>query len=208
MKSLFAYHRRTLVIVLAALVLALLVGFSIARAQSGGITGGVVSFQENNSAVASTVVPGGPGYISLNGLDFKPFTPTNNAFSYIGTSLKNTGASADYFIATVQIPNGSTIKKVVTYYTDEDANVGMDLEVQLIYVPLGNPFGINMTMFHSSGSAPGLLINENTTITNPVVDRASNTYIIQVILPNSSNVSLLGVRIDYAYLAVLPVVMK
>lgn len=208
MKTLFANRQHTLIIVIAILVLTLLVGYTIARAQGGGAAGGVVSPRANGPTVVNTAVPGGPGYVSLNGLDFKPLTPTDNTFSYNGVSIRNIGAAPDWYMATVQIPDGSTINKVVTYYTDTDANPGMDLEVDLLYVPLGYTYGILMDNFISTGSAAGPLVNETTTITNPVVNRAANTYVIQAYLPNSANVSLVGVRIDYAYRAILPAVMK
>jgi hypothetical protein len=208
MKALFANRQRTLILAGAFLVLTLLVVFTVARAQSGAPTGGVVSSKPNDPAIISTPVPGGPGYISLNGIDFKPLTPTDNTFSYTGVSIRNAGVSPDWFMATFQVPNGATINKVVAYYTDTDASAGMDLEVDLLYVPLDSAYGILMADFHSTGATGGLLVNEITTITHPVVDLAANTYLIQAYLPNSTNVSLVGVRVDYAYRGVLPAVMK
>jgi hypothetical protein len=206
MKTLFANRLRALIVVLAILVLTLLVGYSIARAQSVGATGGVGSFLPDGPAVIP--VPGGPGFVSLNGMDFKPYTPTDNTYSYLGLSIRNIGAYSDWYMATIHIPNGSTINKVVTYYTDSDSNAGMDLEVDLIYAPLGYAYGTIMGGFSSTGSASGSLTHETTTIINPVVNLAANTYLIQAYLPNSTNVSLVGVRVDYGFQVNLPAVIK
>jgi hypothetical protein len=203
MKALFANRPRTWIIVPA-----ILVGFSIARAQSGAAVGGVIPSQPNDLAVISTAVPGGPGHVSLDGLDFRPFTPTDNTFGYYGASIRNLGASPDWFMATVQIPNGSTINKVVVYYTDSELTAGMDLQVDLMYAPLDTANGFMMGSFKSTGSASGPQVGQITTFINPVVNTAANTYLVQAYLPNSANVSLHGVRVDYAYQAILPAVIK
>jgi hypothetical protein len=206
MKALFVNRQRNWSIVLIILVLSLF-AITIAQAQSGGATRGAASLLPGAPAIA-TSVPGGPGYVSLNGIDFKPFTPTDNTYSYFGVSIRNTGAAPDWFMASIHLPNGSTIKKFVVYYTDSDGATGMNLEADLIYAPLGSAFGIIQGGFTSSGSALGLLISEVTTITNPVVDLSANSYLVEVYLPNSTNVSLVGVRVDYGFQITLPAVMK
>lgn len=206
MKTLFANRHYALSTVLLILVGGLLI-YTGVQAQSGGEARGVISVQPLAPAIVG-VVPGGPGYVSLNGINFKPLTPSNNTYSWSGVGLKNTGTSGDWFMAPVQIPNGATIQKIVVYYVDQDAGVGNDLEVDLIYVPLGVNFGSLMATFKSSGSLAGSVYGETTTITNPVVNLSANSYLIQAYLPVSTNITLQGVRIDYGYPTNLPLMMK
>jgi hypothetical protein len=206
MKTLFANRYYALIIVLLILVVTLLV-YTGVQAQSGGPAGGLISVQPLAPALSESV-PGGPGYVSLNGFNFKPFTPANNTYSWAGVGLKNTGSVPDWFMAPVQIPNGSTIQKMVVYYIDQDAGAGMNLEVDLVYVPLGANYGYMSAGFTSSGSLAGSVYGETTTIANPVVNLSANSYILQAYLPNSMNITLLGVRIDYGYQASLPFIKK
>jgi hypothetical protein len=151
-------------------------------------------------------VPGGPGYVSLSGIDFKPYVPSSS-YIFTGGGIQNAGASAAYFIATFQIPNGVTIKKMVVYYFDQDAGDYKDLDVELLELPLGGGATV-MATFASSGSLSGIVYGETTTILDPVVNLSINSYAIQVELPASANVGLNAVRIDYGYQTSLPLVTR
>jgi hypothetical protein len=205
MKILFANRRYTLITVLLILVVALLT-YNGVQAQSGGAAGGLVSVSVAPAVGGS--VPGGPGYVSLNGINFKPYTPSNNTYYWNGVGLRNTGSVADWFVAPVQIPNGSTIKKMVIYYIDQDAGAGNNLEVDLIVTSLSSNYGTASAIISSSGSLAGSVYSETTTITNPEVDLSANSYFIQAYLPASANITLLGVRIDYGYQTSLPLTTK
>ena len=204
MKAYFTNSKRIGFIVLTILVTTLFT-LTIVHAQSGGTTRGAAALLPDAPS-APTPIPGGPGYVSLNGLDFMPFTPTDNTFSYAGVSIKNTGPSPDWFMAPVKLPNGATIVKLVVYYTDADAV--LNLEADLVYIPLGYAYGYQLGGIISTGSAAGALVGETTSFTHPVVDLSANSYLIQVYLPNSANISLVGVRVDYGYQIALPAMAK
>ena len=116
MKTLFANRHYALITILLILVVTHLI-YTDVQAQSGGAAGGLVS-DLSGAPTAGESVPGGPGYVSLNGFNLRPFTPSNNTYSYTGVGLKNTGPVGEYFMAPVQISNGSTIQKMVVYFID------------------------------------------------------------------------------------------
>lgn len=151
-------------------------------------------------------VPGGPGYVSLNGLSFRTFS-ANTSYTYVGACLYYSGGSSfDYFAAPIQVPNGATLSQVVVYYKDGDA--GHDLQLLLQRIPLGESTGDTLATVVSSGSVAGPRIASTAVISSPLVDLSANSYLLQASLPASSGVELCGVRVDYDYPVALPVVGK
>jgi hypothetical protein len=180
------------------------VGTGPAQPSQGPLADGAV--QPGVVIQPAVAVAGGPGFVSLNGLEFKPFDPTST-YTYSGVSLQNTSAYAAWFMAPVHLPQGATVNQMVVYYLDNDAGAGMDIEADLVYVPLINSYGTGMGSVTSSGAVAGTTYNVTSAISSPVVDNSTNSYIIQVYLPPSSQIRLMAVRIDYGYAASLPLVV-
>ncbi len=204
MKTILAENLRIALIVLLMLIFALN-GPHEAGAQTGDQDPGASALPSAAPNVVEAV-PGGPGYVSLSGLNFRPYIPSLS-YSFSSGGIQNTGASLAYFIAPFQIPNGATINKMVVYYFDQDAGATKDLEVELLELPLGSGVGV-MATFMSSGSLSGPVYGETTTILDPLVNLSINSYAIQVGLPASINVLLTAVRIDYVFQTSLPLVTR
>jgi len=65
-----------------------------------------------------------------------------------------------------------------------------------------------MAVVSSSGYSAVYSYAETASIVNPVVDQQSYSYLLEVTLPPSLELRLVGMRIDYAYAASLPITMK
>ncbi len=152
-------------------------------------------------------VPGGPGYESITGLDFRPYTPTA-VYNYSGVCLVNSSGGLGVYEAKVRLPHGVTINKMVVYYSDSNATVNQDLTVRLTNAPLGGVTGIVLGSFQSTGAPGSAVFGEVTSFTNPLVDLSIGSYFLEVVLPTSGTVTLCGVRVDYGYSTALPVIMK
>jgi hypothetical protein len=180
---------------------------SIALAQDGvGQGAGTGEGQANPEGItAPTPVPGGPGFVSLSVFGFTPYLQTNS-FAYSNHILWNTGATGAYFECPLSLPQGATITKLGVYYYDFDPATSLDVE--LLRGPLdtysGNPFAevISVDAGTSIGHA------ETTSIDMPVIDNQVNAYWVQVYLPPTHNVALNGVRVDYSYPSMLPMIQK
>jgi hypothetical protein len=175
-----------------------------AGAAGGGITGGAAS-PLPSVPYGGGPVPGGPGFVSLTGLDFKPYY-SSGSYLYDGYALVNNGVASAIFVAPFTVPNGVTINKMVVYYIDQDA--GYDMEIWLVRLPLMSTTGDTMAHFLSNGTVSGVRYSEITTIINPVVDLSIFTYALQLSLPPSTNLKLASIRIDYGYVTALPVIRK
>ncbi len=191
-----------------ALIAVLFIILAAATTAAAGAQAGVAAGGPPASPAGGGPVAGGPFFAPISGLEFKPYY-SNSSYTYsAGVCLKNTGSLADWFVAPVHVPNGITFAKMVVYYTDQDAN--KDLVVELLQSPL---FGTNayvLATFTSSGSLTGQIYGETTDIPAPQVDLSTGAYLVKVTLPASANVTLCGVRIDYGYAfqASLPMVRK
>jgi hypothetical protein len=182
---------------------------------SGGGPGGVemgVTLAEGSISASNEpqlVVPGGPGHVVLNGFDFKPFNQTVG-YQFSAMILKNPSASAANYFASLHLPQGATITQVVAYFYDNDGGLGVDVDLALV---LCNDFSTTcgtIATLTSSSVPHAAVVNDTTTtsITTPVVDLASYSYLIQANLPPSTNVGLIAVRVDYAYQTLVTMVRK
>jgi hypothetical protein len=153
-------------------------------------------------------VPGGPGFVVLNSFDFKPYSQIAS-YQYAGTLLWNLG-DYSYYIAPVHLPQGATINQVVAYYIDNDGVIGKDIEIDMLLLNDFTTSGDVMAAISSEGLPISSLINYAVTssIFYPVVDNSRYSYLVQVGMPNSANVALSAVRIDYTYSLSLPAVMR
>lgn len=187
--------------VITIIVLAAVLG-SMALAQDGvpqGVTGG----EEQVSSEVMAPVPGGPGFISVPGTAFQPFVPTDQ-FGHVGPGVYCISGNCD-FTAEIYIPNGATITKLVVYYYD---NVASDLIGRLVRGPFSDVYGLAMAETYSSGTGTINRYVATTTIATPVIDNQSNAYLVEVYLPPSIDLRLVGMRVDYAYPTGLPLVEK
>jgi hypothetical protein len=192
-----------------ALVVLLLVVFALnitqeAGAQTGPATAGAADLPPA-SPLGGSPVPGGPGYVAISALDFKPLN-SSSMCSYEDMVITNTGATGGTYFATFQIPNGVTIKKMVVYYKDENAAPFQELGVYLTYLILGHGWDYAAS-FSSHLSLTGWVYGQTTSILYPVVDLSVSTYGIRLELPASASVALSGVRIDYGYQTNLPTIL-
>jgi hypothetical protein len=197
--------------VLALLLLAPGLSVSPSAALGTGPAGQAVgpltnsSIPQMNGPQGGGPVPGRPGFVILNGFDFKPYLQTAN-YQYTGSMLQNPGTSLAYYLAPVHLPQGATVNQVIAYYFDYDGVV--DLEVELLQCDnLSGAIGI-MASLSSSGASPSMTFTVTSAISTPLVYNASYSYAVQVSLPNSSLIGLEAVRIDYTYPVTLPLVLK
>lgn len=179
----------------------------IALAQSGPGGQGVGKPGNSPSAVApNAAVPGGPGFYEVNSFAFMPDAPSQLPAYYL-QSIYNPGTVSGYFEAPVELPKGATIEQIVIFFEDSSTST---LTVSLYACPFDTA-GCNAMVSVSSSTTPAFAIQNAVStgpVTSPVVDPQSFTYLAQAYLPPTSTAKLYGVRIDYTYPTVLPVVMK
>ena len=152
-------------------------------------------------------VPGGPGFVSVSPLAFKPLLP-GWPYSYTASNrFYNSGDALYLFYAPVQLPHGAIITQLVLYFVDK--GVG-SISVSLVSHPLDEPS--NPTQMISMVTT-GAILDPQTLIGNifpggNVIDNQSNFYIVHLGLTPGTNYSVGGVRIDYNYPINLPLIMK
>ena len=101
------------------------------------VTGSGVKANENAlstvavSAVDPEPIPGGPGFISVSTYGFKPYLPTWT-MAYSNTWMYNDGATSANYIASVNLPHGANLTKVVFFYYDTIPGGGMDYYLQRV----------------------------------------------------------------------------
>jgi hypothetical protein len=163
-------------------------------------------FLATSSQLLGAPVPGGPGFVSVGSLAFKPNPPTLS-YSFISNRLYNNGGQYGAFFTPVYLPQGATITQLVLYFVDNGTS---DISVFLVSYPLDDPAAVTeMAYMTTSGASPA----PRTLVVNPfasgnLIDNQSNFYIVSVGLPNSINYSVGGVRIDYRFPTNLPLIMK
>lgn len=146
-------------------------------------------------AAPTDPVPGGPGFISISPLAFQPFLSSTAYQNYY--YLVNMGATSASFGAPVYLPNGCTVKKMVVYYSDNEAS--LDMDVYLVGIEMVSGTFYHMASVTSSGTTPGYGYMEDTSVTNAVVDNQSRVYSLEVLMPGTTALSVLAVRIDYEF---------
>lgn len=205
-------HRTTLTCAVLALVL--LMSYSTGApvlAQDSGPTGGspvTVPGAGGVNANQAAAVPGGPGYYSVSVFEFMPYVSPSFASpfpNYASQGMFNPGPGAGVYEAPVNLPNGVTILKLVVYFYD---NSGSNLSIHLKKCALEAEGSFSMAAAVSSSESAAVRTAEDTTITDAVIDMASNSYILELSLPPDPNLRILGVRIDYANTSSLPAVLR
>jgi hypothetical protein len=95
--------------------------------------------------------------------------------------LYNPGGTDSEFDASLSLPNGATITKLVAYYYD--ACGSHDLTVRLLRDASGSNLGDNMAELNSSGAPGGYSYGEDSTVNYPIIDQQSYSYRVVVLLP-------------------------
>jgi len=213
MKTFKALGRKFGLLALSLLVLALMLPASAAHGTAPGAPAGPAPADgvvaPGDAPQGGGAVAGGPGHVVLNGFDFKPFNQTVG-YQYSAMVLENPSASAANYYASAHLPQGATLTQVVVYFLDNNSTSGMDVDVALLLANDFSTTAATMAVVSSSSVPAGAVVHYavTTAITSPVVDNAANNYLVQVNLPNSANVGLVAVRIDYDYPVLLPLVLK
>ena len=150
-------------------------------------------------------VPGGPGFVILNGYDFKPYYATDT-WQYDGAALFDPSTAFEYFIAPVHLSQGATINQMVVYFYDNESS-------GLFQVELKQFSNINSSVIYMAGvypvaGSPNNLYLATSSIAWPVVDNSLYSYAVAAQLPGELLGGLYAVRIDYGYTTSLPLVVK
>ena len=188
------------------LLILVLVLVSLAFAQEGNEQPLLVRDRLVNPESPAGIVPGGPGYISLDSSAFRNLFATDS-YAFGSWGLYNPGTAGNMnFLASVNLPHGARLTKVVAYFYDYSS--AYDLKVRLYMYALDGGFGGDMAEVVSDGavSTPRFMIDS--TIDYSQIDNSSNSYILYLELPADKQVQLIAVRLDYAYPSILPLILK
>lgn len=169
---------------------------------SGGLGG---SGSPPQVAAPAVPVPGGPGFYAQSPLLFRPYSPTYE-YAYLGAQLSNPGTATGWYEGALSVPNGATVTRLLVYYYDNHATLYLKGTLMRVGLDVGDV--TPMAEASSPGGSAGYGYAETVSIAAPVIDQQSYAYVVEVQLPPTSEVRLVGVRIDYAYAVSLPLVTK
>ena len=218
-------NRKYRITMVVLVVLALLIGASAQEWRSTAVAAGdqqlpgsklagaaAPGFGAAPGSLALVPVPGGPAFYSLGAQAFKPDSSDGGYTIDSYKGLINTGASQDTFLAEVALPNGATVNRFVVFFYDNHSATDYNLTAVLRRYSLATYDSVTMAQVASSDNSDAIRYVETTSITSPVIDQQSYTYVVEVLLPVTdviyTELSLRGVRIDYGYPVNLPVVRK
>jgi len=152
-------------------------------------------------------VPGGPTFYSQRAIAFHPYASTMS-WAFWDAELYNPGGTDLDAEASLSLPNGATITKLVAYYFD--ACGSRDVRVELRRDDSAGDLGDVLAWVQSSDNVNGYRYAEDSTIDFPVVDQQRYSYRAVALIPQGcdSNLSLNSIRIDYGFGVNLPLVRK
>lgn len=189
-------------------VILIVVITSLAMAQAGTPQGSAGESVIPNLNGPLAPVPGGPGFVSLSPFALKNHSYTE-AYAYSGQMLYNPTQFLSLYEGPLALPHGATITKFVVYFYDNDPS--QDIIVSLSQGPFTDGYTSPIVQIQSTSYDPNnLQVLEAIPTSNNVVDNQNNTYSVETYLPSSPNidVALVGVRVDYAYPGMLPLIQK
>lgn len=190
--------------ILAAMVLVLVSTTSFAFAQEGGERG------SGEVERGGSIVPGGPGFVSIAGVTFTPVNDYTTFYSDAVFELYNP-STTDHgiYFAPVSLPQGATVTKFVIYFYD-DVTGPDTIFGYLSRKPLAGGGFDYLAGAISDDVTSGYSNRRDETINYEVIDLQSYAYFVHVYIPESHgiNLRLVGVRIDYEYPGYLPLVNK
>jgi hypothetical protein len=201
------FHLPIIIGVSIALLALMMVVGTFALAQTGTSQGGIAGGEPANPEGGS-IVPGGPGFVSLSAAAFTPYEADYEVYFY-GTNIYNPNPAFDAkYVAPISLPNGATITKFVAFYVDN--STGGDISATLKEAPFNSDVGNWIATVSSSGNYPVYRSSSVEPINTPVIDQQQYSYYIEVVLPPSPNIDVKfsGVRVDYSYPSMLPLIKK
>jgi hypothetical protein len=185
-------------------VLMVVVG-SLTLAQAGEDQDVMVANGRDNFGALATPVPGGPGFVSLSPAAFKPIDP-NYPIAFFGTNIYNPNDNTASYLAPISLPNGATVTKFVAYYVD---NITWgELFAMLAAAPFDGANEDQIAMLTSWGDDLSYRYTEIIPNDSPVINQQIYSYYVLIGLPPTIQVKLAGVRVDYAYPSMLPLINK
>ena len=182
----------------------------------GSQRGSTVVSAEPQAAPAQAAVPGGPGYLMVPAIAFLPESSTA-AYTVIWGELSVPQGSPNPiydFYAPVYLPQGARLTGLTMYYRDTIADTKY-LGVDLWRKPLPSSSsgeGVGLNAYSETSPAIGLSLYLSDTTPDPtraVIDNSQYVYwLSSYIYAAPVYLQLQAVRIDYAFSAVLPAVLK
>lgn len=202
-------RRRRLTLAMLATIVALAAGSTVtwrlvAAPPDDGMTG------PRDPARAAALapqepVPGGPQFYAVNAVAFRPLS-SSYLWAYYLLELYNPGTGNAEYDLSLSLPNNVAITQFVVYYYD--GSTGYNLESTLVRCPLAGGSCTQMAKVNSSG-IPSYSHAATSSIAYPDVDQQNYSYVVDVYLPPAGDsLTLVGVRIDYAYQVDLPLLTK
>ena len=194
--------RLSTVLLIAAIITLVLLGLN---ASTNVLASGQA--RPDPQIILPPAVPGGPGFVSINGGTFTPTLSTSMSWGVLDGEIYNTDKIFDAgFVAPVMLPQGAKVLKLVAYYSDTTT---LDLEVGLYRKPLG----AQQTMaFVKSTGTGGYGYGVDDSINFATVDNQQFSYFAKALIPawtvDKFDLSLVGIRVDYSYPEYLPLVSK
>ncbi len=135
------------------------------------------------------------GYVSVSPAAFVPSDSTDA--TYIGFFVGNRDTHGVDFVGVVQLPHGTTITNVTSYWYDADTSG--DIQCSLHRISSGVSF--EMARVYSSGSA-GSGSTVDTSIDYPTIDNGARSYFFILHIPATSpwqNLRFYSATIGFAY---------
>ncbi|MCU1394124.1 MAG: hypothetical protein JWM34_2552 [Ilumatobacteraceae bacterium] len=96
-----------------------------------------------------------------------------------GSMSGSSNVDVECAISGIQLPNGATVTGLVSHVSDNSANAGADVRVQLFR----NTFGVSnaeLMATETTTGAPGPITLTTSTVTEPVIDNTQFTYSVTV----------------------------
>lgn len=161
---------------------------------------------EKAMALNTIVVDGGPGFVMVSPMQFRPFRPIDTWAYSANYNLISDSPNQRMFVAGLTLPHGATITRAIAYYRDwVPANMGY----ALYRCPL-NDSCETMGWGSTSENMDLYTYKFFDPFTPFEVDNQSYTYMLFVVFNtgSGSDIQLSGVRIDYEYTVYTPMITK
>jgi hypothetical protein len=154
-----------------------------------------------NAAVALAVPATTPGthYKTFAGVEFQPRTSSLTYSNAGGGALAvvATASASSLFTLPMDLPHGATVTQVIWYVTDNNPGASASMYTSR-FVPANDTLADVTTSFTSTpGASPAIQAIVAAPASPLVVDNAAATYLLQVSLGSTSNMTLWGARVGY-----------
>jgi len=198
-------NAQTILIVLMVCVTVFISTYTYVNAQVGGDTSLFENASTEGEAVTSDPVEGGPGFIMVSPVDFKPYT-TTSAWTYTAGYVYNPSSVDSTLAAGLTLPHGATITKLTLYFKDNSIS-----EMTLYLYQIGQAaLSYEMAMIRTFENYNFYRHISTTNLNFEIVDNQSYSYLLFIDIPGSAGINLMltGVRIDYEYTSYSPMIVR